>query len=79
MKDEKKIRVLNIVAGVIIGALIIYIIGVVWFYFSLWIPMHKSQEAGRELDRYIREHGYEEEIRKINPDVNIRSEDELKD
>ena len=77
MKDEKKIRVLNIVAGVIIGALIIYIIGVVWFYFSLWIPMHKSQETGRELDRYIREHGYEERVKKILPNTEITPEEDL--
>ncbi len=77
MKDSKKIKILNIIAGVVIGGLIIYIIGIVWFYFSLWIPMHKSQEAGRELDRYIREHDYEERVRKVLPNAKITPEKEL--
>lgn len=72
--DSKKIFLINVIAGVIIGALIIYIVGIVWFYIFLWIPLHHSQEISREVDRYIIEHGYKEEIRKINPEMEIKPE-----
>ena len=65
---------INIIAGVIIGALVIYIVGIVWFYVSLWIPLHRSQEISREVDRYIIEHGYKETIMKINPEMKIEPE-----
>jgi biotin transporter BioY len=71
--NSKKIALMNIIAGVIIGALIIYIVGIVWFYISLWIPLHRSQEIGREVDRYIIEHGYKEEIMKVHPEMEIRN------
>lgn len=77
MKKQGKRLLINILGGVIIGALLIYIGGLIWVYFALWIPLHNSQEISREVDRYIRKYGYEEELRKLNPDVEIRSKEEL--
>jgi len=76
-KKKAKIRILYVAAVVIIGALVLYIIVFVWYYLSLWIPMHESQKLSREVDMYIREHGYEKAIRRINPDLEIRSKEEL--
>lgn len=71
MKNKKKISLRNIVAGVIIGALLLYTIGFVWYYFSLWIPLHRSQEVNKRLDEFIRSHGLEEKIKEISPNIEI--------
>jgi hypothetical protein len=71
--NSKKMSLINVIAGVIIGALVIYIVGIVWYYMSLWVPLHRSQEISREVDRYIIEYGYKEEIMKIYPEMEIRN------
>lgn len=62
MKKRKKMSLMNILGGVVVGAFFVYIIGFVWYYISLKIPLQRAQELGRELEKSIRDRGYEEEV-----------------